>query len=441
MSATTHARTPATAATAPLLPVVGRDLALPVLGGATLRHVNLDVAATAPALEAVAARVTEVLPWHASVHRGAGLPSQVCTGLYEEARAQVAAFVGGRADDVVVLTRNTTDALNLLAAALPADAGDVVVLDLEHHANLLPWRERAHRCLSAAPTTAATLGRLEAALRARPAALVAVTGASNVTGELLPVGDIAALAHAHGARLALDAAQLAPHRAVDIAAWGVDYVALSGHKLYAPFGAGALVGRRDWLDAAPPYLCGGGAVLDVGADGTTWAAAPERHEAGTPNLLGAVALAEACRTLSALDDGALEAHEAALRDRLVGGLEAIAGVTVHRLLADAPAAIGVATFSVAGLEPGLVAAALAAEHAISVRAGRFCAHLALERLGAPEGAVRASLGVGSRAEDVERLLGAVAQLAAAGPAARYERGASGWQPCADDRLAATPAGA
>ena len=278
---------------------VGAGTRVPLVTGGTAEYANLDLAASAPALEPVAAHVADVLPLLSSVHRGAGYLSQVSTALLERARECVGEFVGARATDVVVFTRNTTDALNLLATAVP---GAVLCLDVEHHANLLPWRsaraDAAHRTLPAASTVEETLAALEAALRATPTALLTVTGASNVTGEVLPLRRIAAIAHAAGARVAVDAAQLAPHRRVDLAATGVDYVALSGHKLYAPFGAGALIGRRDWLDAAAPYLAGGGAVTQVDLDGATWAPAPHRHEAGTPNVLGVAALAQACRTLA-----------------------------------------------------------------------------------------------------------------------------------------------
>jgi selenocysteine lyase/cysteine desulfurase len=172
-------------------------------------------------------------------------------------------------------------------------------------------------------TVAATLDALRDAVTARSPALVAVTGASNVTGETLPIREVVAIAHGAGARVAVDAAQLAPHRRVDLAALGADYLALSGHKLYAPYGAGVLVGRRDWLDAAPAHLAGGGAVRAVAvADGSTdtdWLPAPQRHEGGTPNLLGAVALAAACRALEPVIDTTLPAHERELAARLRNG--------------------------------------------------------------------------------------------------------------------------
>ncbi|WP_088316939.1 aminotransferase class V-fold PLP-dependent enzyme [Kineosporia sp. R_H_3] len=426
----------------PLLPVVGRDLRSPVVPGGTVRYANLDYAASAPALQTVADHVCSGLEHYASVHRGAGYASQVSTAIYEGTRATVAAFVGARPDDVVVVTRNTTDALNLLASAVQTDGpggGEVVFLDVEHHANLLPWTRLPHRCVPAQETVAGTLAALEASLAQRPATLVAVTGASNVTGEVLPVADVVRIAHAHGARVVVDGAQLVPHRRVDLAAIGADYLAFSGHKVYAPFGAGVLVGRRDWLDAAPAYLAGGGAVRTVDtADSpdsatTQWAPAPQRHEGGTPNVLGAAALAQACRDLAGLPEGALEAHEASLVARLEEGLGRIPGVEVLRIWADSPDRVGVVGFTVAGHDPGRVAAYLSAEHGIGVRDGKFCAHPLLARLGHGDGAVRASLGVGSSSEDVDRLLAAVEQLVVEGETWEYTLESGRWTPVADPR--------
>lgn len=411
----------------PLLAVVGATTQVPLVDGTSRTYANLDYAASAPALEAVAARVNEVLPLYASVHRGAGYLSQVCTALYEASRQTVARFVGAREDDVAIITRNTTDSLNLLAGIVPAGAdgtpGRVLVLDGEHHANLLPWgfgADRAATVLPIAATVAATLDRLADELGTRPYALVAVSGASNVTGEALPLDDVVRIAHAAGARVAVDAAQLVPHRPFSLTASDVDYVAFSGHKTYAPFGAGALVGRRDWLDAGAPHLAGGGAVRDVRVDRTLWQPAPARHEAGSPNVLGAVALAEACDALAALPDGALAAHEDVLRTRLVDGLAGIDGVEVVRIWPDSVDPVGVVTFTVAGHDPGLVAAYLAAEYGIGVRDGRFCAHPLLARLGAPAGAIRASVGVGTAGEAVDRLVAALTAYLHAGPRARYE---------------------
>ncbi|SFL86498.1 aminotransferase class V-fold PLP-dependent enzyme [Geodermatophilus ruber] len=431
---------PAVLTAGPLLPVVGADTEVPLVPSGRARYVNLDTAASTPALVAVAERVAEALPLYASVHRGAGYLSQVSTALYESARDTVAGFVGARADDVCVLTRNTTDALNLLAGCVPPGRR-VLVLDCEHHADLLPWQRRGATVLPTRATVTATLRDLGAELARDRYALVAVTGASNVTGEALPLADVVALAHAAGARVAVDGAQLVPHRRFSLAATGADYVALSGHKLYAPYGVGALVGRRDWLDAAPPYLAGGGAVHDVTVEATTWATAPHRHEGGSPNVLGAVALAAACAALSGLPEGALEAHEAQLRARLEEGLDALPGVRRLRIWPDSTAPTGVVGFTVEGADPGLVAACLSAEHGIGVRDGRFCAHPLLARLGVPQGALRASVGVATTSADVDRLLDGLAAFLCSGPAVPYAVRDGRWQPVDDPRPLAGLGGA
>jgi selenocysteine lyase/cysteine desulfurase len=404
----------------PLAELTGATETVPVVTGQRVRYVNLDYAASAPALRSVADLVGQVLPLYASVHRGAGYPSQACTAAYEAARQDVAAFAGAGSDDVTVFTRNTTDSLNLLARVVP---GPVVCLDIEHHASLLPWRDRI--VVPVQPTVAGTLAALEAALAATPAALLLVTGASNVTGECPPLARLAALAHRHGARLAVDGAQLVPHRRVDMTASGIDYLAFSGHKVYAPFGAGALVGRRDWLDAAPAYLAGGGAVRAVQLDSVRWADAPARHEAGTPNVVGVLALAAACRHIASLSSHAVREHESALLGRLAEGL-ASADARVLRIWpgdgspAGSPDQVAVASFTMPGYPAALVASYLSAEHGIGVRDGKFCAHPLLARLADGQTAVRASLGLGSSRQDVDRLTAALCQLRAEGPTWTYD---------------------
>ncbi len=424
------ARQSSVAGDLPLAEFVGAALKVPVVAGGTTRYVNLDYAASAPALRAVADRAAELLPLYSSVHRGAGYASVVCTSAYEAARGEIASFVGARDGDVVVITRNTTDALNLLATAVD---GPVVYLDIEHHANLLPWQARQGRVVPARATLGETIAAIRAELACRPAAVLAVTGASNVTGECLPLAELAQVAHRYGARIAVDGAQLVPHRRIDMAAAGLDYLAFSGHKIYAPFGAGVLVGRRDWLDAAPPYLAGGGAVREVRLAGTDWAGSPARHEAGTPNVVGAVTLAAACRQVASLPAGAVAAHEGALLRRLSGGLEGIGGVRQLRLWPDEADRIGVVSFTVDGWPAALVAQYLSAEHGIGVRDGRFCAHPLLARLNPAGTAVRASLGLGSRADDVDRVITALTALADHGPAWTYAGAEQDYVPLPDPR--------
>ncbi|MDN4644988.1 aminotransferase class V-fold PLP-dependent enzyme [Arthrobacter sp. PsM3] len=440
-------------ASRPLAAVSGAEIQAPLIQGGSVRYANLDYGASAPALSVVSAYLNEILPFYASVHRGAGYASQISTSVYENARSIVRGFVGGRADDSVIFTRNTTDSLNLLAGCLPVvdgvHTGEVLYLDIEHHANLLPWQGVPHRTVIADPTLAATLELLRGELAFGGISLLAVTGASNVTGEVLPIRTLAALAHEYGARIVVDAAQLAPHRRIDIAADDVDYLAFSGHKLYAPFGAGVLIGRSDWLDAGTPHLAGGGAVQDARIDAVSWTTGPARHEGGSPNVLGAAALARAAQVIAGLDVEEWHAHENAIRSFLVEGLAGIDGVTVHQIFSDsasfdAPAGavpdtgtgtgtIGVVNFSLEGYDAGLVAAYLSAEHGIGLRDGRFCAHPLLRRLGLPSGSLRASFGLGSRLEDAERLLAGIQELLRSGLGWDYVVDAGRWVPSNDTR--------
>jgi selenocysteine lyase/cysteine desulfurase len=416
--------------------MLGADTEVACIDGRMRRYANLDYAASTPVMADVWAAVETFLPWYSSVHRGSGVKSQVATAEFEGAREVVARFVGARPDDTVVFVRNTTEAINVLAASLP-DGTRVLSTTTEHHANMLPWRRHDVRLLPFTRTPGELLDACERALRAERIDLVAVTGASNVTGEVWPVAELARLAHEHGAELFVDAAQLAPHRPVAMARSGVDHLALSGHKLYAPFGSGALVGR---LRDGPPLLAGGGAIRLVTVDDVIWAAAPDRFEAGSPNVIGVVALAAACRSLMALGMDAVVAHERSLAVRMWTALERVPGLEM--LTQWAPGTVdrvGVATFNLAGYRDPLLAAILSAEHAIGVRHGCFCAHpLMTHLLGVPDGAarrfhaelragghpalpgaVRASIGLGTMAEDVDRLATALHEIAARGPRSRY----------------------
>ncbi|MBM7775766.1 selenocysteine lyase/cysteine desulfurase [Actinokineospora baliensis] len=427
----------------PTVPAVaGARLRVPLVDGRTVPYANLDHAASAPCLDAVRDAVDELLPWYASVHRGAGFASQVSTKVYERARRVLRRFVGAHDTDTVVFTRNTTDSLNLLAKALPR-ATSVVLFDTEHHAALLPWRGPNVLRVQTPAVAIDAVAVLDEALRSTPVGprLVVLTAASNVTGEVWPIKALSAVARSHGARIVLDAAQLAPHRPIDIRALDVDYVVLSGHKLYAPFGSGALIGRADWLKAAEPYLVGGGAtaqVVDRGDQlGVAWAAVPERHEAGSPNVVGAHALAVACETL-AKDWDAVIAHERALLRRLRAGLATVPGLRSLSLFGAEHDRVGVVSFTIDGVEAGLVAAVLSAEHGIGVRDGAFCAHIAtrrlLDRAGAQEErAVRISLGLGTRAEHVDRVVAALRTLVADGPAVPYALVEGRWAPVDDQR--------
>ncbi|GAU68210.1 putative cysteine desulfurase [Streptomyces sp. NBRC 110611] len=421
------------------LPVLGRDVRVPLATGGDIEYAALDYAASAPVLQRVWDDVAAYAPYYGSVHRGAGHLSQLSTELFENSRADVAAFLDCRPDDQVVFTRSTTDSLNLLAAALPAGTR-VFVFETEHHAALLPWARRADTAvtyLDAPRTHQQAVDTLEQALAAREPhgpALVCVTGASNVTGELWPVRELAAAAHAHGARIVLDAAQLVPHRPVSVRDLDVDWVAFSGHKLYAPFGAGVLAGRPDWLREAEPYLAGGGASRTVtrhtGGLDVEWHETAARHEAGSPNVIGAYAIASACKALTEAGCDALAAREQHLTDTLRTGLAQVPGLRILSLFGDDAPRVGVLSFVVEGRSSTQLAAALSAQYGIGVRDGLFCAHPLVRTLldsdphtpgecGTPEtapaeaplSALRVSVGVGTPEEHIQRLIAALAALA------------------------------
>ena len=446
--------------------VIGVDQPVPVADGRFLPFVNLDNADSTPALREVWAAVEQFLPYYAGVHRGTGYLSRLSTATYEDARATVGRFVGADPDrDVVLFGKNTTEAVNRLARSVRLGPDAVVITtDLEHHSNDLPWRVRAGtRLLRARVAADGTLDEdhldhLLAAHAGRVGLLV-VSGASNVTGVVQPVHRLAAKVHAAGGAVLVDAAQLAAHRAIDMRPHDdpghLDFVALSGHKMYAPFGTGALVGRRDAFGGRPDHV-GGGTVRAVSATDVAWADLPDREEAGSPNVVGAVALAAATRVLRRIGLGRLAAHEDALARYAVARLSEVPGVTVHGPPPGrADDRVGVVPFTVRGFDHGLVAAVLGHEYAVGVRSGCFCAqpyvrrllglaesdadaHVARARLarwtgGAlaaerPPGLVRLSLGCYNDAADVDRAVGAVADLAAEGPAVvgrRYRRDADG----------------
>lgn len=439
------------------LPLAGDGALVPLVTGELRPYRNFDYAASAPPLQAVADAVSALTPWYSSVHRGAGFKSQVSTAAYEGAREVVREFVNAPQHHEVIFTRNTTDSMNLLASALPEGARVITFLN-EHHANLLPWRQStvAHLPVPASPGD--LLASLRDALRGGPrdgATLVAVSGASNVTGELWPLAQIATLAHEYGAQILVDAAQLAPHARIDMVALDVDYLALSGHKLYAPYGAGILVGRADWLEQRAPFLRGGGAIQLVTSDSVIWAPLPDRQEAGSPNVLGAVAMGVAMETLTAYGMDRIAADETALHRHLLDRVLGIRGLYWYTSWEANHPRVGLMTFNLEGVDYGLLAAILSAEYGIGVRHGCFCAHplmvhlmhveraevdrigleiLAGDRRRVP-GAVRVSLGLGTTAADIDYLADALATIAASGPTWRYRRSAqtAEYEPVADPR--------
>jgi selenocysteine lyase/cysteine desulfurase len=422
--------------------VVGIDQHVPVLDGSLQRYINLDNAASTPVLGEVLDTVNQFMEWYSSVHRGTGFKSRVATQAYEDARAIVAQFVGANAGEhTVIFGKNTTEAINKLSYRLPLSPDDVVLVSqLEHHSNDLPWRARArveHIGVDA-------LGRLDEAHldallkeHAGRVKLVAVTGGSNVTGHIPDVHRLAVKAHAAGAQILVDCAQLAPHRAIDIGTLDdpahLDYVTLSAHKMYAPFGTGALIGRRDTFERGEPEQRGGGTIEFVSLDDVAWAHGPDRDEAGTPNVVGAVALAAAIRAMQRTGMEAIARHEADLTAYALERLAQIDGLQIYGDADPAHAAqrLGVITFNLASRSHAFVAAVLSSEFGIGVRNGCFCAHPYLVRLldlapddvrrlrgkmaagdrRAMPGMVRISFGSYNTFEDVDAVVDALRKIA------------------------------
>jgi cysteine desulfurase/selenocysteine lyase len=365
--------------------IVGIDVQVPLLDGSQRTYVSFDNAASTPVLRPVLDKVNEFMTWYSSVHRGTGFKSQVSTHAYDEAHRVVCSFVGADpATHAVIFGKNSTEALNKLARRLPLGAGDVVLTTLmEHHSNDLPWRTVADvKHVNVDQKGALDEAHLDHLLTqyAGRVRLVTVTGASNVSGYINPVHRIAAKAHAAGAEILMDAAQLAPHRAVDMRPdddpGHIDYLVLSAHKMYAPYGTGALIGRRDTFTQGDPEMVGGGTVDIVTVDDVQWAGLPDKEEAGSPNVVGAVALAKTMQCLQEIGMEALAEHETRLTAYLLAKLARIPAVRVYGITDPARASekVGVVPLDVEGMSHYLVAAILSAEGGIGVRNGCFCAH-------------------------------------------------------------------
>jgi cysteine desulfurase / selenocysteine lyase len=446
--------------------IVGIDQRVPVLDGSTCPYVNLDNAASTPVLRDVMDTVNRFMDWYSSVHRGTGFKSRVATQAYDDARQIVGEFVGANLQDhTVIFGKNTTEAINKLAHRFPLGKDDVVLVSLlEHHSNDLPWRVHAH----AEHIAADELGRLDEddydRLLARYAGqvrLVAITGASNVTGHLPDIYRLSEKAHAAGAQILVDCAQLAPHRAISMGSLDdpahLDYVALSAHKMYAPFGTGALIGRRDTFEQGAPEYRGGGTIEFVTLKEVAWAEPPDRDEAGSPNVVGAVALAATTKALNAIGMDAIARHEAELTAYALERLARIDGVQLYGDTDPRTTSrrTGVIPFTVEGLSHFLVAAVLGAEWGIGVRHGCFCAHPYLTHLlkispeelaqvrddilgnhrGEMPGLVRVSFGMYNTVEEVDLLVEALAEIVQGKYRGRYvqdvrsgEYHAADWNP-------------
>jgi len=375
----------------PRVDVCGQESLVPLHNGKLVSYINLDNAASTPAFSYVEEKVSEFLSWYSSVHRGTGFKSLLSTHAMEAGRYQLMEFVDAdMEEDCVIFVKNTTEAINKLANRLDLTKEDVVLTTLmEHHSNDLPWRSKATTIhVEILEDGTLDLVDLEQKInlykdRLR---LVTVTGASNVTGVMPPIYDIAEMAHTAGAQILVDCAQLAPHRKIVMgpttSSRHLDFIALSGHKIYAPFGTGALIGSKRTFSKGAPDYSGGGTIEVVTHDSVYWAAPPQRDEAGSPNVIGVIALAASLQTLSSLGMESVANHEG---DLTAYALEELGRLAEVRIFGPAKFdslkdRLGVIAFSVAGVPHAKVAAILSFEGGIGVRNGCFCAHPYILRL-------------------------------------------------------------
>ncbi len=347
---------------------------------------------------------------HSNVHRGSHTLSAEATAAYEGARATVADHIGAADRREVVFVRNATEAINLVARAwgdAGVGAGDRIVLtEMEHHSNLVPWQQLACRRGAELDWVGLTEdGRLDmdsfAAALERGPKLVAVAHVSNVLGTENDLAAISKLAHDAGALVIADGAQAAPKLAVDVEELGVDFYALTGHKAYAPTGIGVLWGRLDLLREMPPFLGGGSMIRKVTRDHTTWADPPARFEAGTPAITQAIGLAAALRWLDGIGMDAITAHE---REIANYALDAVATVPGLRVFGPPPSPdrLGPVSFELEGIH-GHDVAEILDRHGVAVRAGHHCAQVLMDHLGVPA-TTRASFGVYTTTEEIDRLV-------------------------------------
>jgi len=376
--------------------------------------VFLDSGASAQKPRAVIEAMTRCMETaYANVHRGAYRLSEVATDAFEAARGAVARFINAPDAREVVFTRNSTEAINLVAhswgrGVMRPDQA-VLISELEHHANIVPWQmlrdERGNPLRVCRVTDAGELDMedLAAKLADGKVGLVALAHMSNVLGTVTPVERVVALAHAHGAKVLLDGSQAVVHRRVDVAAIGCDFYCFTGHKLYGPTGIGVLWGKLEHLDRMPPFLGGGDMIESVSFEKSTWAKPPARFEAGTPAIIEAVGLHAAIDYVTAIGMPAIEAHERALVDHAMRKLSDVPGLT---LLGRAQDRGGVFAFALDNSHPHDLSTLLD-RAGICIRAGRHCAEPLHTRFGLEQGTARASFGLYTTPEEVDYLAGAL----------------------------------
>lgn len=386
-------------------PILGRSI-----NGKALHYLDNGASAQTPQAVLDAVRAYETTS-RANVLRGVHVLAEAATEAYENARADVARFLGVR-DEEVIFTGGCTAAINLVAhsyGSLLKPGDEIVLSELEHHSNIVPWYQLAQRAgLTLRPLPVTDDGRIDVAALPRVVnertRLIAVAHVSNVTGAAVDVAAVVAAARAVGAKVMLDGAQRAPHGPVDLPSLGVDFYVFAGHKAYGPNGIGVLWGRQELLESMPPFMGGGSMIGSVTFAKITWAPSPRRFEAGTPPIGPAIGLGAACRWMMGLDWAAVGGHEMGLTQRLMDGLAAVDGA---RLIGPAglQGRFPVVSFVLGDIHPHDTAQILDS-FGVAVRAGHHCAQPLMERFDLA-GTTRACIAPYNDASDIDALLAGV----------------------------------
>lgn len=415
--------------------VLGVNAKIPLTDNRLAVSINFDNAATTPPFVNVLYQVNRFAPYYSSIHRGFGYKSDLSSTLYESARQTVLNFIKGDPDhDVVLFVNNTTQAINKLSYRLLTTDSKHVILstEMEHHSNDLPWRNKYQvEYIKVDENGRLSLDDLERKLHKHQGSvrLVTVTGASNVTGYLNPIHEIAKMAHAYGTEIMVDAAQLAPHAPIVMHPPGspshIDYLTFSGHKMYAPFGSGVLIGPKRAFQFGSPEYTGGGTVKAVTSNSVIWDNPPAKEEAGTPNVLGVVALKTAIETLTQIGMPLLSQYENHLWYYTVKKLSSLRGVKIYCDTDANKPRIGIIPFNIDGIHHTLVAEILSGEAGIATRTGCFCAHPYVQNLlnltpaeitkfknnpSMRPGMVRLSFGLYNDYREVDAFIQAVAKI-------------------------------
>ncbi|MCX7884237.1 MAG: aminotransferase class V-fold PLP-dependent enzyme [Caloramator sp.] len=370
--------------------IVGVNTKIPLSNKKLVTAINFDNAATTPPFYSVMQEINNFAPWYSSIHRGTGYKSKISSDFYDNSRSEVLNFVG--ADSyyyTAIYLKNTTEAINKVSYRLYNKNKKCVILSssMEHHSNDLPWRDKFKvDYIDVDSTGRLSLKDMEKKLKKYngEVKLVTITGASNVTGYINPIYKAAQIAHKYNAKILVDAAQLISHRKISMgnpySINHIDFLAFSSHKMYSPFGVGVLIGPKEFFETGDPEYKGGGTVKIVTKNTVIYDEPPEKDEAGTPNIMGVVALIAAIKTLNSIGIENIENHEKQLLKYTIDNIKGIKDIEIYCDTENINDRIGIIPFNMKDIPHDILSSILSCEAGISVRSGCFCAHPYVQKI-------------------------------------------------------------